>query len=67
MEDEELLTVAEVARRLSLSRSKVYELISAGDIPSIHIGRARRVAVIDLDHWITRLMKEQRPVEENRG
>ena len=60
MEDEQLLTVDEVAERLSLSRSKVYELLAGGDIPSVHIGRARRVIATDLDTWITRLKEEQR-------
>ena len=60
MEDEQLLTVTEVADRLSLSRSKVYELLSQGDIPSVHIGRARRVAATALDEWIARLRETKR-------
>ncbi len=59
MEDDQLLTVDEVAQRLSLSRSKVYELLAEGDIPSVHIGRSRRVIAKELDKWIARLKEKQ--------
>lgn len=36
-------TVKEVAAMLSLSRSHLYELIHAGKIDTIKIGRARRI------------------------
>ena len=38
-----LLTVPEVAAHLRLSRARVYELLSAGQLPSVRIGRSRRV------------------------
>lgn len=44
----QLLTIAEAAERLCLSRSKVYELIADGELPTVRIGRARRVAATDL-------------------
>jgi excisionase family DNA binding protein len=47
-----LLTVQQVIERLHLSRSSVYELISSGEIPSLKIGRARRVSEDDLDRFI---------------
>jgi len=34
-----LLSVVEAARRLGIGRSFVYELIAAGQIETIHIGR----------------------------
>ena len=43
MDDKLLYTVPEVARHLSLSRSKVYELVRAGLIASVKIDRVRRV------------------------
>ena len=39
-----LLTVQEVADLVGLSRSKVYELLAAGQIASVRIGRSRRVS-----------------------
>ncbi|MBM7058080.1 helix-turn-helix domain-containing protein [Streptomyces californicus] len=37
------LTVPEVMEALSLSRFKVYDLIRSRELPSITIGRARRI------------------------
>jgi excisionase family DNA binding protein len=47
-----LLRVEEVARALSIGRSKVYELIACGELPSITIGSARRVPTEALQKWI---------------
>ena len=38
-----LLTIDLAAQELSLSRSKVYELLAAGEIRSVRIGRSRRI------------------------
>ena len=50
-----LLRVEEAARLLSISRSKVYELISAGQIRVVHIDRSVRVPVEGLREFIERL------------
>lgn len=47
-----LLRPSEVATALSVSRSKVYELMAAGAIPSITIGGVRRVPLDRLREWI---------------
>lgn len=47
-----LLTVKEVAGRLSIGRTTVYELIARGDLPAIRIGRARRIPASALDRFI---------------
>jgi excisionase family DNA binding protein len=39
----ELLTVPEVMARLKLGRTKVYDLIRTKELPSLTIGRSRRV------------------------
>lgn len=51
-----LLTVEEAAEALSLGKTKVYELISAGEIQTIQIGRARRVAVEALTDFVRSLV-----------
>ena len=51
-----LLRPEEVARRCNLSRTKVYELIKRGDLPSIRIGRCRRIPVVELEAWIAQRM-----------
>jgi excisionase family DNA binding protein len=47
-----LLRVEEVARALAIGRSKVYELIASGQLPSITIGSARRIPTEALRKWI---------------
>lgn len=47
-----LLRPSEVAKALGLSRSKVFELLSAHELPSVHIGRATRVPREQLQQWI---------------
>ncbi|MHB8376675.1 MAG: helix-turn-helix domain-containing protein [Candidatus Limnocylindrales bacterium] len=50
-----LLTVSEAARRLGFGRSQMYMFIQSGDLPSLKIGGARRVAVADLEEFVIRL------------
>jgi excisionase family DNA binding protein len=45
--------VNEAAERLGISRSKAYELIAAGKLPSIKIGGSVRVPAEALKAWIT--------------
>jgi excisionase family DNA binding protein len=47
-----LLTINEVADHLGISRSKVYQLVSRGDIKSLAIGRNRRVSPAALAEFI---------------
>ena len=54
-----LLTIPEVAIRLGLGRSLVYQLVMRGEIDSIKVGRARRVPTVALDQFIhSRMMAE---------
>ena len=54
-----LLTPAEAAKRLSLARSTLYELVLTGEIVSIKIGRSRRIPIEALTDYIARLRREQ--------
>jgi excisionase family DNA binding protein len=47
-----LLKPLEVAELLGLSRSKVFEMLAAEDLPVVRIGRAVRVPRGDLEEWI---------------
>jgi excisionase family DNA binding protein len=47
-----LLTVGQAAHRLGISRSLLYELLAAGDIESITIGRLRRIPTEALTTYI---------------
>ena len=55
-----LLTVPEAARALGLGRSTVYELIGAGRLEVVHIGRAARVPVDALDSFVATLRHTDR-------
>ncbi len=52
MDDVRLLRISEVAELLMNSRTKVYELVASGQIPSLHLGRIRRVPLSALRDWI---------------
>ena len=49
-----LLTAVEAAEQLTVSRTKIYELMAAGTLRSIRIGRLRRVPVDALKDFIDR-------------
>lgn len=48
----ELITVTETMRRLSLGRTKVYELLADGHLQSIKIGRSRRILVQSVEAFV---------------
>jgi excisionase family DNA binding protein len=47
-----VLRPGEVAIALGISRSKAYELIAVGAIPSLRVGSSVRVPVDALQQWI---------------
>jgi excisionase family DNA binding protein len=51
-EKHEYLKVPEVAEVLRIARSRAYELVGNGEIPSIRIGRSVRVNRRELDVWL---------------
>jgi excisionase family DNA binding protein len=52
--DPALLRVDEAARYLALGRTKTYELVAQGVIPSIRLGRVVRIPREALRAWIER-------------
>ncbi|MGO4751772.1 helix-turn-helix domain-containing protein [Streptomyces sp. 2MCAF27] len=55
----ELLTVPEVMERLQLGRTAVYDLIRTRQLPSLTLGRTRRIPTHALTDFIrTRLEQE---------
>ncbi len=59
----EYLKVPEVAGVLRIARSRAYELVGEGEIPSIRIGRSVRVSRKELERWL----EEQRHPSVGRG
>jgi len=54
-----MLTVKQVAERLSISRSLAYRMVQSGEIPSYRIGTCRRISEEELMAYLqqTRLEK----------
>ena len=53
-----LLRPIEAAEVLGIGRSKIYELIAAGHVPSIRIGGSQRIPAEALRRWIDSQIKE---------
>ena len=49
-----MLRPAEAAEAIGVSRSKLYELLSSGALPSVRLGSSVRVPVSALRDWIER-------------
>jgi len=47
-----LLRIPEVAETLGIGRTKIYEMIATGELPTIRIGRAVRISVATLQKWV---------------
>ena len=57
-----LLRPREAADALGISRSKLYELLRAGEVESVCIARSRRVPVDALNDYVARLRMAAREV-----
>jgi excisionase family DNA binding protein len=49
---EYLMSPEELAKFLGLGRTRTYELLSAGVIPSMRIGRLRKIRRTDVDMFV---------------
>jgi excisionase family DNA binding protein len=54
-----LMTPAEAAEVLAISRSVVYDLIAKGTLSSIKVGRSRRVLRKSLEDFVNRELSDQ--------
>ena len=51
--DHEMLKVDEVAALLKLGRTKVYQLVAAGELPAVRIGKVLRISAEALQEWLS--------------
>lgn len=58
--DKLLLRPVEAAEAIGIGRSKVYELIASGELPSVRIGASVRVPVEALRAWIAEQLETGR-------
>ena len=59
-----LLSPDETCEVIGVKRSTLFKLLETGDIPSIKVGRLRRIPIVLLRNWITRHMNEQISMQE---
>jgi excisionase family DNA binding protein len=59
-----LVTIEEAARLLSLGRTTIYGLLSAGELRAVRVGRCRRISVSELADYVRRM--EAKP-EQSAG
>ena len=52
------MPLAEVARRLAISRAAAYRLVTSGQLPGIRIGTSWRVLRVDFDAYLDRMRAE---------
>jgi len=54
-----LLRAEEVARRLSIGRSKVFTMLADGTLPTVRLGRSVRVPEQALREWVVQQTEQQ--------
>lgn len=50
-----MLSVAEAAEEIGVSRAYAYQLVASGQLPSVTLGRLRRIRRTDLEFWVANL------------
>ncbi len=61
--DKLLLKPMEVAETLGIGRSRMYEMLATGEIPSVRIGKSIRIPVRSLNEWVDN--RSQAGVKDN--
>jgi excisionase family DNA binding protein len=66
MDNKLLLSPDETCEVLGVKRSTLFKMLEAGAIPSIKVGRLRRIPIAGLKDWVQRQVDEQVGVEGKR-
>jgi excisionase family DNA binding protein len=53
----QLVTLPDAAAYLAISRGALYNLMNSGALCSVHIGRARRVPLVELRRFVAQAME----------
>jgi len=61
-----LLTIPQAAATLAVGRTTVYELIGAGDLEAVHIGRSARVPMAALKDYVERQQRGRVTVRRSK-
>jgi excisionase family DNA binding protein len=54
-----LLSAEAAAEQLSISRTRMYQMLKSGEIASVKVGRLRRIPAEALTNYLQRLTSEQ--------
>lgn len=54
MGEPELLRITEVAKLLNVGRTTAYSMVTAGELPTVRIGRCVRVPAPAVREWVER-------------
>lgn len=54
-----LISTEEAARTLGIGRTRMYELLRTGEVPSIKLGRSRRIRPEDLEEYVQHLTEDR--------
>lgn len=53
------LTIPQAASLLGMGRTYTYERVLLGELPSVHLGRARRIPAAAVEEFAARIIAEQ--------
>lgn len=56
-----LLTVEQTAAELQIARRRIFDMIAAGTLPSVKIGKSRRITRTALEDYVKGLETGQQP------
>jgi excisionase family DNA binding protein len=66
MAEKLLVSPDEGCETLGIKRSKMFQLLASGEIPSIKIGRLRRIPLEALYNWVTTQVKSSNGVAQEK-
>lgn len=58
-----MLTVEEAAAELGIGRTTAFALVKSGELPSVKVGRLRRIPLTEIHAYTARLMADQQPTK----
>ena len=56
----DLLGINDITKLLGIGRNSAYKLINSGELPSIRLGRKRRVRLSDINEYINDKFESQK-------
>ena len=59
-----LLKPSEAMELIAVGRSRIYEMLASGELPSIRVGRSIRIPVKALEEWVADSQEAAAGVEE---